>query len=80
MKFNGEIVSRNGANLFVGRLNGKLFEVEFRVEQTLFAELTGEKLLNNVSKSLWHFRLGHLNTHDMKRMVTNNAWSLVWTN
>lgn len=65
-------ISKNNKIIFGARLNGKLYEVVFHLDNNLFAEYTGEKILQNISQNLWHFRLGHLNIHDMKKMVVHN--------
>lgn len=62
-------VSMNGVTKFVAHANGNLYEVEFHVEHSVFAGIAGEDNLKSVSQDLWHFRLGHLNLFDMKRMI-----------
>lgn len=70
VNFDGDIARiSNGNNdtMFIGKLNGKLYEVHFSINKSSFAGITsGEKNFN-----LWHFRLGHLNLNDMKRMISN---------
>lgn len=45
--------------------------MEFQLEHGSFAGFTGEDNLKSVSQDLWHFRLGHLNVFDMKKMINN---------
>lgn len=64
-------ISKNNNVKFVARLKGKLYEVVFYLEKSVFAGHTSEKTIQNVSQELWHFRLGHLNAADMKRLIVN---------
>lgn len=59
-------VSLNGDQKFVARLYGKLYGVDFNLVQYEFAGLSGER---NSMQNSWHFRLGHLNVNDMKKLV-----------
>lgn len=54
---------------FVANANGKLFEVTFQLENGAFAGIPGEANLNSAAQSLWHFRLGNLNSQDMHKMI-----------
>lgn len=58
---------------FIGRVNGKLYEVILHVDNNVFAGFTGKEQLNKISRSLWHFRLGHLNANDMKKLIGKMA-------
>lgn len=72
VKFNGDTayVSLNGETKFAAHLNGKLYEAVFHIDDDVFAGLSGENNSQKVCQSLWHFRLGHLNTADMKKLVS----------
>lgn len=59
-------VSFNGDQTFIARVRGKLYEVDFNLVQGEFAGLSGEQ---NSMQNSWHFRLGHLNVNDMKKLV-----------
>lgn len=61
-----------GETQFIGRVNGKLYEVRFQIQRNVFAGVANENELNKLSQNLWHFRLGHLNVFDMKRMIKHN--------
>lgn len=63
------IVSLNGVTQFVGKVNGKLYEVNFQVERNIFAGISSETNLKHATQNLWHFRLGHLNPFDMKKLI-----------
>lgn len=63
------IVSINGVTQFVGKVNGKLYEINFQVERNVFAGISGEMNLKHATQNLWHFRLGHLNPNDMKKLI-----------
>lgn len=67
VKFEGDTahVSLDGKTKFVAKLNGKLYETIFHLDDDGFAGISGEKVCQN----LWHFRLGHLNTADIKKLV-----------
>lgn len=65
--------SLGGKVIFVGRVNGKLYEVILHVDNNVFAGFTGEKNLHKISQTLWHFRLAHLNATDMKKLVNRMA-------
>lgn len=62
-------VSLKGKTKFIARTNGKLYEAVFHVNDDTFAGLSGENGVQKASQNLWHFRLGHLNTGDMKKLV-----------
>lgn len=34
-----------------------------------FASILDEKNVHKISQTLWHFRLGHLNTFDIKKLI-----------
>lgn len=59
----------NGVTQFVGQINGKLYEVNFQIQPNVFAGVASGNDLNKLTQDLWHYRLGHLNVFDMKRMV-----------
>lgn len=61
--------SINGKVKFIAHADRQLYEVVFHVEHDVFAGVAGEDNLNHVSQILWHFRLGHLNVFDMKKLV-----------
>lgn len=63
-------VSLNGKTKFIARPNGRLYEVTFPVKEGGFAAITNKEEAGN--QNLWHFRLGHLNVNDMKRLVNQN--------
>lgn len=65
--------SIGGKVKFIGRVNGKLYEVILHVDNNVFAGFTGEKTLHKISHSLWHFRLAHLNATAMKKLVNRMA-------
>lgn len=65
----------NGKIIFVAHAVGDLYEVEFAVERNVFAGFAGENDLKQANQSLWHFRLGHVNAFDMKKMITNKMVS-----
>lgn len=69
--FEGDVayVSLNGNRQFEAHLNGRLYEVVLHADQNVFAGFSGENKLNKFSQSLWHFRMGHLNAVDMKKMI-----------
>ena len=69
--FDGDFAyaSINGKQKFIGRVNGNLYEVVFHVDNNVFAGFTGESNLNSISQNLWHFRLGHLNKNDMRKLM-----------
>lgn len=64
-------IKLNGKTEFVAHANGKLYEVTFQVERNIFAGISDKQSLNNVNQNLWHFRLGHLNAFDMKKMISH---------
>lgn len=49
--FDGECayIELNGKTQFVAYANGKLYEVTFQVEHDIFAEISGEQVLNNAN-------------------------------
>lgn len=54
---------------FIARINGKLYEVVlFKAESESACEADAEHALL-AEQNLWHFRLGHLNVADMKRLI-----------
>lgn len=63
--------SINGQTKFVAHTNGKLYEVVLHVDKNVFAGISGESNMHKISQVLWHFRLGHLNTFDMKRLINH---------
>lgn len=71
VKFEGDTadVSLNGRTKFVANANGKVYETIFHMDADGFAGLSGENKSQKLCQSLWHFRLGHLNTADMKKLV-----------
>lgn len=71
VKFDGDTahVSLDGKTKFVANANGKLYETVFHVDDAGFAGLSGEDNAQKVCQNLWHFRLGHLNAADMKKLV-----------
>lgn len=46
--------------------------MEFQIDRNEFAGVAGESNLNKSSQEFWHFRLGHLNFDDMKKLVNRN--------
>lgn len=62
-------VAFNGKTIFVAKASGKLYEVNFHIRRNVFAGVADDDSLNKLSQNLWHFRLGHLNVFDMKRMI-----------
>lgn len=44
----------------------------FQIQSNVFAGVAGKNELNKLTQDLWHFRLGHLNVFDMRRMVKYN--------
>lgn len=62
-------ITYDGETHFMAHRNGNLYEVRFHVERNVFAGIAGEDNLNKLSQSLWHFRLAHLNTFDMKKLI-----------
>lgn len=69
IKFDGDFayVSFNGKTQFTAKANGKLFEVILYKNKNEFACIGNERVYD--SQNLWHFRLGHLNINDMKRLI-----------
>lgn len=65
-------VMKNDAIIFIARAkpNG-LYEVELQIEHNIFAGIAGEKNVNRLTQDLWHFRLGHVNVCDLKKMIHN---------
>lgn len=63
--------SINRQTKFVAHTNGKLYEVVLHVDKNVFAGISGESNMHKISQVLWHFRLGHLNTFDMKRLINH---------
>lgn len=63
-------VSLKGKPKFIARANGRLYEVVFAVKQSGFAAISDRAEIGN--QNLWHFRLGHLNVNDMKRLMNQN--------
>lgn len=65
-------VMKNDAIIFIARAkpNG-LYEVELQIEHSIFAGIAGEKNVNRITQDLWHFRLGHVNVCDLKKMIHN---------
>lgn len=59
----------NGITQFVAHQKGKLYEVIFHIKQDIFAGVAAGHL-NGASNNLWHFRLGHLNAPDMKKLIS----------
>lgn len=72
--FNGDdgFISKNGKDVFAARRDGQLYRTTFHIERSVFAGIADVEKLNKASQNLWHFRLGHLNVNDMKRMVNQN--------
>lgn len=62
-------VSKNGDRVFVAHCSSRLYEVEFKLDRDSFAGFSGEKIFDKSSQTAWHFRLGHSNAADMKKMV-----------
>lgn len=52
---------------FVAHTNGKLYEVILHVDLDVFAGISDKRSLH---QNLWHYRLGHLNVCDMKKLVS----------
>lgn len=69
--FNGDVafVSRNGKRMFAAHRDGQLYRATFYVERSVFAGIADAEGLSKASQNLWHFRLGHLNANDMKKML-----------
>jgi len=53
---------------FVACTNGRLYEVMLHVDKNNFASISEENT-RQISQRLWHFRLEHLNAHDVKKLV-----------
>lgn len=68
-------VSHSGKLQFIAYKKGKLYEVTFLVDSGDFAGLSCGQSKGKVSQNLLHFRLGHLNVTDMKRMISRNMVS-----
>lgn len=64
-------VSKNGEIIFVARARSKLYEIDLHVDRSVFAGIAGEKNVNRLTQDLWHFRLGHVNAHDLKKLIVN---------
>lgn len=71
--FDGEnaFVSKNGKVVFTGRAEGDLYQVEFNIERNIFAGIASDSV-NQATQSVWHFRLGHINAFDLKKMINKN--------
>jgi len=54
---------------FVACTNGRLYEVMLHVDKNNSANISSEENMRQSSQKLWHFRLGHLNARDMKKLV-----------
>lgn len=61
-------VMRDGEIIFVAQDSGKLYEVNLYADQNAFAGMANR----HCSDGFWHFRLGHLNVGDMKRLSEQN--------
>lgn len=72
--FNGDVafISKNDKNVFAARRNGQLYLTTLHIERSVFAGIADMEKLTKASQNLWHFRLGHLNVNDMKKMVNKN--------
>lgn len=57
-------VSFNGKTIFVAHAKGKLYEVILYRAEREHANVT-----TNFTQNLWHYRLGHLNVVDMKKLI-----------
>lgn len=63
------VVSVKGDTKFVAHVNGNLYQVNLNLVRNEFAGLSSEQ---NSTQNTWHFRLGHLNVNDMKKLVDRN--------
>lgn len=72
INFDGDFayVSLNGKTQFTAKTNGKLFEVILFKNKSEFSCLGNECSVD--SQNLWHFRLGHLNINDMKKLINHD--------
>lgn len=57
---------------FVAHKIGKLYETTFHLDKYAFAGLAGKQESNKFFQDLLHFRLGHLNVFDMKKLISRN--------
>lgn len=62
-------VSMDGETKFVAHVDGNLYKVVLHAERNVFAGISGENHLKHFSQKLWHYRMGHLNAFDMKKMI-----------
>lgn len=67
---NSACISLNGETKFIARATGRLYEVTFDVKKPGFAAITDKREIG--TSNLWHFRLGHLNLNDMKRLMNQS--------
>lgn len=65
------IVSKNGKVVFTGRADDDLYQVEFNIERNIFAGIASDSV-NQATQSVWHFRLGHINAFDLKKMINKS--------
>lgn len=63
-------VTLNGKLQFKAYKNGRLYEVTFAVDDGAFAGISNEHAYGAISQNLLHFRLGHLNVFDMKKLIS----------
>lgn len=70
--FDGDMayVSKNEKTMFVAEVKGNLYRVTFHIDRNIFAGVTNDVGLNEATHRLWHYRLGHLNAIDLKRMAS----------
>lgn len=61
--------SIDGKTKFVSHARGNLYEVILHIDRNAFAGVSGEDNINKFSQNLWHYRMGHLNAYDMKKMI-----------
>lgn len=65
-------VTYDGKLQFKAYKRGKLYEVSFIIDNDAFGGISNERAYNKISQELLHFRLGHLNVFDMKKLISRN--------
>lgn len=64
---------KNNQTVFAAQMNGKLYEVILYKANIQSVCLSYNE--TNAEQNLWHFRMGHLNVNDMKRLIDHNMAS-----
>lgn len=72
IEFKGDcaLITFDGKLQFIAYKRGKLYEITFQLDCDVFAGLTTEQSKGRIPQALLHFRLGHLNVNDMRKLIT----------